>query len=180
VFESSRFVTTERKKSHTTALALRICISISLLRFSTLANTIPGTWILHLLWWIAAYMQRTLRWVSGETKYFGLFGANFHSGSVARSRKPIECMLKTLINASSSKSSAKNRRLFLQLQLWHPIGLGCDYLPNSCFSRPGVTNLCTISYHLGTPYCQRVLLLQEQLIWSDLGFFRRIIYCTLR
>ena len=34
--------------------------------------------------------------VSGETKYLGLFSADFHSGLVARSWKPIKCILKTL------------------------------------------------------------------------------------
>ena len=43
----------------------------------------------------------------------------------------------------------------------------------------GVPNLLTISYHLGTPYCQRVPLLPEQLIWANLSLFRRII-CLLK
>jgi len=44
---------------------------------------------------------------------------------------------------------------------------------------PGVPNLFTISYHLGTVYCQHIPLLPEQLIWSNLSLFRRIIYIKI-
>ena len=46
-------------------------------------------------------------------------------------------------------------------------------------SSPGVPNLFTISYHLGNPYCQPVPLLLEQLFWSFLSLFRRIIYIRI-
>ena len=36
-----------------------------------------------------------------------------------------------------------------------------------------------ILYHLGTRYCQRVPLLPEQLIWSNISLFRRMIYIHL-
>jgi len=45
--------------------------------------------------------------------------------------------------------------------------------------KAGIPNLFTISYHLGTPYCQRVPLLPEQLIGSNLCLFRRIIYIKI-
>jgi len=53
--------------------------------------------LLHLLQWIAIHLQCTLPWITGETQYLGLFGVNFHSGAIARSRKPTEGMLKALL-----------------------------------------------------------------------------------
>jgi len=41
-------------------------------------------------------------------------------------------------------------------------------------------NLFTISYHLDTPYCQRVPILPEQLILLNLSLFRRKIYIRLK
>jgi len=46
-------------------------------------------------------------------------------------------------------------------------------------SNTGILKLFTISYHLGTPYCQRVPLLPEQLIWSQVCLFIRIIYIKI-
>jgi len=48
-----------------------------------------------------------------------------------------------------------------------------------CPSGKGVPNLFTFSYHLGIPYCQPVPLLPEQLIWSSLSLFRRVIYIKI-
>jgi len=47
---------------------------------------------------------------------------------------------------------------------------------DSPYAIPGVPNLFTISYRLGTPYCQHIPLLSEQLILLNLILFRRIIY----
>jgi len=136
VFESSRFVTTERKNSPRTELALPICISISLLRFSTLVNTIPGTWILHLLWWIAAYMQRTLRWVSREIKYFVFLVLIFIPARAhAAENRWSPCWKAWRKDASSSKSPAIIGGWSCSSHLWHPLRLGCDYLSNPCSNR---------------------------------------------
>jgi len=68
-----------------------------------------------------------------------IFNANFHSGSASRSRKPIECMLKTV-----EKMLAVLNRLeeingwSCTSRLWHPRRLCCDCLSNSC--RPAVLN----------------------------------------
>jgi len=52
--------------------------------------------LLHLLQCIAAHLQHTLHWVCRDIAP-RCFSAVFHSGSVARSRKPIECMPKNLL-----------------------------------------------------------------------------------
>ena len=54
----------------------------------------------------------------------------------------------------------------------HRVGLLITQKASSAW----VPNLFTISYHLvlGTPHCQRVPLLPEQLIWSSLSLFGRI------
>jgi len=69
--------------------------------------------------------------------------------------------------------------------LWKPHTAGVqisswnDKVKTDLLLRPGFPNLFTISYHLGTPYCQRVPLLPEQLIWSNLSLFRRIVYIKI-
>ena len=52
--------------------------------------------LFHLLQCIAAHLQHTLTWVSGEIHYLGYFSADIYFGLVARSSKPIKCTLKTL------------------------------------------------------------------------------------
>jgi len=70
-----------------------------------------------------------------RTPLLGIFSPDFHSGSVARSGKPIECMLKTV-----EKMLAVPNRLqkvngwSWGSRLWHPRRLGCDCLSNSCKS----------------------------------------------
>jgi len=74
VLESSSFVITEQKNSRRIAFAVLE--------------------LLQLLRCIAAHLQRTLPWVSGETQYLCLFTADFHSSLVALSRKAIKLILK--------------------------------------------------------------------------------------
>ena len=52
---------------------------------------------LHLLHCISAHLLNTLPWVFWETQYLNLFSADFRSCLVQRSRKPIKCVLKTLM-----------------------------------------------------------------------------------
>jgi len=46
--------------------------------------------------------------------------------------------------------------------------------------KPEVPNLFRISYYLGISYCKCVPLLREQLIWSNLSLFRRIMYIKIK
>jgi len=52
-------------------------------------------------------------------------------------------------------------------------GIGENEKVKTDSTTPGLPNLFTISYHLGTPYCQRVPLLPEKLILSNFSLFRR-------
>jgi len=68
---------------------------ISLFRLPSHVNTTPRCLnvtccsVLSLTW--SVHLECTL--VFRETQYLGLFSANVHSGSVARSRRPMECLL---------------------------------------------------------------------------------------
>jgi len=65
--------------------------------FKPLVTPLPiGTWT-SLPTCIAAHLQHILPWVSREISYPGIFSANFHSGSVARSKKLMKCMMKALL-----------------------------------------------------------------------------------
>jgi len=96
--------------------------------------------LLHLLQCIAAYLQCTLPWVSGKTQYLGLFSADFHSDSAARSRKLVKCTLKSLIRGHKAallqfptgKASSQSNEVVVYPRLWrrtvtHPAGNGCDF-----------------------------------------------------
>jgi len=88
---------------------------------------------LHVLQYIAAYLERALAWFSGETWYIVFFSDNFHSHLVARSCKPIMCTACSGLsseNANSIKLSVKSKRLILELHQWHPRRIDCVCLSN--------------------------------------------------
>ena len=128
MFQSSRFVTTERWSSRRTALALPTHVSISLLRlpsliittprylnFSTCCSGLPFTCSVHCL----GLLER-----HNISVYLVLIfiPARLH----AAENRPKECWRPCWEDASSTKSSAKSNRLTLQLptvtpsstQLW--------------------------------------------------------------
>ena len=95
---------------------------------------------IHLLQCIAAHLPHTLPWVCREMLYLGISSADFYSGSVARSRKPIECMLKTVEKMLAVRNCLqKANGCSWSSRLWRLRRLGCDCLSNSC--RPVVLNL---------------------------------------
>jgi len=72
--------------------------------------------LIDLLQFIAAYLQLALALVSVETQYpMVLSSAHLHSRLVARSCKPTKCILKPLLRNKQYQSSAKSKRLILQL-----------------------------------------------------------------
>jgi len=91
---------------------------------------------LYLLQCISAHLQKTLPWVSWVTQYLNLFG----SCLIARNRKPIKCVLKTLLRRfmhavpihpqKTDRSSCSSRQ-------WHLRRRVCGCLSNS--SRPGLS-----------------------------------------
>jgi len=56
---------------------------------------------LQLLQCISAHLHNTLPWASWETQCLNRFSADFLSCLVARSRKPIKCVLKTVLRRST-------------------------------------------------------------------------------
>ena len=111
------------------------CINLLGLRFPTHVNTTPRYLNVSTCWSVLPLTCRIhyLGFAKRQEYYLDIFNTNFHSGSVARSRKPIECMLKTV-----EKMLAVLNRLqkvngwSCSSRMWHPRQLGCDCLSNSC------------------------------------------------
>ena len=77
---------------------------------------------LHLLQCISVHLQNTLPWPSWETRYFNLFSADLRSCLVARSMKPIKCVLKTLLRRSTRAVPIRRQKANGSLccsQQWH-------------------------------------------------------------
>ena len=80
-------------------------------------TTVEKAWWRHRMKFIENFPPEMKSWLR---PCLGVFSADFHSGSVARSRKPIEWMLIMQIcweNASSTKLSVKSKRVILQLPI---------------------------------------------------------------
>jgi len=89
---------TESATSSASAFALPIRINFLVPPSTTRECNSKALELLKLLQFIAAHLQRTPPWFSGETEYLDLFGTDFHSSSVARSKKKqINCVLKALL-----------------------------------------------------------------------------------
>ena len=110
MFGNSRFVTIERQSSGRTALAWPIRVSISLFRLPSLVNTTPR--YLNLSSCCSAKPLacnvRCLGFLERHTTSF--LTANFHSGSVTRSRKPTECILKNLLRGCKQYQSVRKKQ----------------------------------------------------------------------
>ena len=97
---------------------------------------------LHLLQCIFAQVQNTLPWASCETQYPNFYSADFRSRLVARSRKPIKCVLKTLLRRSTHAVPIRPQKAngsSCSTQQWHLRRRVCDCLSNSY--RPGLTKI---------------------------------------
>ena len=95
---------------------------------------------LHLLQYISAHLKNTLPWATWETQCLNLFRADFRSFLVARSRKSIKCVLKTLLRRSMHALLIRPQKangLSCSPQQWHPRRRVYDCLSNSY--RPGLT-----------------------------------------
>jgi len=89
---------------------------------------------LHLLQCISAHLQNTLPWVSWEAQYLNLFSVEFRSCLVARSRKPIKRLLKTLLRRSTHAVPIRPQKAngpSCNSHQWHPRRCVCDSLSNS-------------------------------------------------
>ena len=92
---------------------------------------------LHLLQCISSHLQNTPPWASWETQYLqyhNLFSADFRSCLVARSRKPIKCVLKALLRRSTHAVPIRAQKAngsSCNSQQWHPRRCVCYCLSNS-------------------------------------------------
>ena len=148
---------------------------------------------LHLLHCISAHLLNTLPWVFWETQYLNLFSADFRSCLVQRSRKPIKCVLKTLMWRSTDAAPIRLQKANgspYSSQQWHPLRRICDCLSNShrpwlskCFGR-GPHKLLHNSSRAGhLAYCYFFgiyFILLNQHIFRKYMIFSLLAKCVLR
>jgi len=94
---------------------------------------------LHPLQCISAHLQHTLPLGVLRDTYLNLFSADCRSCLVARSIKPIQCVLKTLLRRSMHAVTIRPQKpngSSCSSQEWHPRRRVCDCLSNSY--RPGL------------------------------------------
>ena len=107
-------------------------VSSSLFRLPSLANTIRM--YLNVSTCSSAFpLTCTIQCLgaSWETQYLSLFSADFHSCLVARSRRPIKCVPKTLLRRSTQAEPNRPQKAndsSCSFQQWHPSRLVCDCL----------------------------------------------------
>jgi len=122
------------KLMHNCVCFTNLC-SISLIRLPSFVNNTPKYLIVSTCWSImlfTCYLQRTPTWVSGETKCIALFSANFHSGFVILSRKPIKCMLNTVFRVCKQYHITCNMQTVdPATSKRKPSSTGFEYLSNS-------------------------------------------------
>ena len=90
---------------------------------------------LHLLQCISAHLRSTMPWAFWETQYLNLFSGDFDSCLVVCSRKPINCVVKTLLRRSThalpNRLQKANGSSCSSLQRY-PRRLVCDCLSQLC------------------------------------------------
>ena len=101
VFESSRFVTRENYSSRRAAFALPTGVSTPLFQLRSLVNTNPRYLNVSTCCSVFPLSYRIHCHGCLETQCLNLFSADFRSCLVARNRKPIKCVLKTLLRRST-------------------------------------------------------------------------------
>jgi len=130
--------------------------------------------LLYMLQCIAVYLQRTLPWVSGDIGTFSYYQFPFRH---TQKKTGSTCSM----NASSTKSSAKSKRL-ISFQLWHPRWLDCCCLSNPYKLSRGVvaahTRIIRIQYLLWTvviylSWHRYKLLSSNTVIWQSVTGERR-------
>ena len=122
----------------------KICLLIATMFWPTsFSRTLPTAWMnKHTTYAWPFSLCRSLFVVRPEVKTSKLcircnikcwFSADFHSGLVARNRKPIECMLKSLLGKCKQYQIVckKAKGWSCSFQLWHPCLLGCECLSKS-------------------------------------------------
>ena len=121
--------------SCTIAFALPVCAQSPWSAFRHLWIIPPKYLIVSTCWSImllTCYLQRTLTCVSGATKCIALFSANFHSGFVILSRKPIKCMLNTVFRVCKQYHITCNMQTVdPATSKRKPSSTGFEYLSNS-------------------------------------------------
>ena len=146
------------------------CSNLLGLRFSTNVNTTPSYLNVSICWSVLPLTCRIhcLGFAKRQEYYLNIFNT---SGSIACSRKPIECMLKTVEKMLAVPNRPqKVNGWSCSSRLWHTCQLGCDYLPNSC--RPVVLNPGSEGriWHQGTLCATLGSLSIKLLIFCETGF----------
>jgi len=125
------------------------CASISLFRLPSLANITPrflnfSTCKCKSVFPLACIANcMCFWWIMIPSD----FTVNFHPGLVARSWKPSNCMLKTMMRRCRQHQIVRRNKTFdpaASTNAWHPRWLGCVCLSNSHGIRRGVVTTHTL------------------------------------
>ena len=120
---------------------------------------------LHLLQCISGHLQNTLPWASWKTQFLNLFRAYFRSCLVARSRKPIKCVLNILLRGPTLAVQIRTQKANVSScnsQQWHPRRRGCGCLYN--WYKPGLSTFFWRGRHRLLHNCSRASILRNMIV----------------